>query len=196
MIDWNVVVTVQGSYTEALDVLRRFGDVSRTSFFNVLLLQVPNIEDFLDRFDEAVREAPTELSVLSRILPVTERFHFQSRDELESKAHQIALGWSASLAGKSFHVRMHRRGFKGRIHKTEQEQQLGAALLEHLEARGAPARLDFDDPDAVLAIETVGSEAGLSLWQRADLERHPSLRRSLGLEEKARSKELEAPQDA
>lgn len=44
---------------------------------------------------------------------------------------------------------------------------------EALEARGTPARIDFSDPDAILAVETVGQRAGLSLWSREVIARHP-----------------------
>lgn len=51
----------------------------------------------------------------------------------------------------------------------------GGFLLEALEARVAPARIDFSDPNAILAVETVGQRAGLSLWSRAAIARHPLL---------------------
>ena len=41
---------------------------------------------------------------------------------------------------------------------------------------GRPGRINFDDPDHVIDIETVGSRAGLSLWARDDLRCYPFLR--------------------
>jgi hypothetical protein len=70
---------------------------------------------------------------------------------------------------------MHRRGLKGRIQRTQEEQLLDRVLLEALRERGTQGRIDFEDPDAVIAVETLGDEAGLSLWKRADLERYPAL---------------------
>jgi tRNA(Ser,Leu) C12 N-acetylase TAN1 len=73
-------------------------------------------------------------------------------------------------------VRLHRRGFKGRLSTPEEERFLDDALLEALQAAGTPCSLSFDDPDAIIQIETVGNRAGLSLWTREDLARYPFLR--------------------
>ena len=42
------------------------------------------------------------------------------------------------LAGKNFHVRMHRRGFKGRISSHDEERFLDTILLEELGKIGNP----------------------------------------------------------
>jgi tRNA(Ser,Leu) C12 N-acetylase TAN1 len=44
-----------------------------------------------------------------------------------------------------------------------------------LEMAGAEGEITFEDPDAILALETVGTRAGLSLWTREDLQRYPLL---------------------
>jgi tRNA(Ser,Leu) C12 N-acetylase TAN1 len=33
----------------------------------------------------------------------------------------------------------------------------------------------FDDPDAILSVDTVGDRAGLALWTREELRRYPFL---------------------
>jgi len=43
------------------------------------------------------------------------------------------------LAGKSFHVRLHRRGFKGRLSTAKEERFLDEALLDALDVLGHPA---------------------------------------------------------
>jgi tRNA(Ser,Leu) C12 N-acetylase TAN1 len=80
------------------------------------------------------------------------------------------------LKGKSFHVRMHRRGFKGKISTVEEERMLNEVILKALEDLGMPGRLNFDDPDAIVAVETLGQHAGFSLWTREDLKQYPFLR--------------------
>ena len=55
------------------------------------------------------------------------------------------------------------------------EQFLAGLILESLEKRGEPGHVTFEDPDAVLAVETVGGRAGLSLWNREERERYPFL---------------------
>jgi tRNA(Ser,Leu) C12 N-acetylase TAN1 len=57
-----------------------------------------------------------------------------------------------------------------------EERFLDDALLDALEAAGTPGRIAFDDPDAVIDVETVGNRTGMSFWTRADLERYPFLK--------------------
>jgi tRNA(Ser,Leu) C12 N-acetylase TAN1 len=84
--------------------------------------------------------------------------------------------WLPELAGKSFHVRMHRRGFKGRISSQHEERFLDEILLTSLDKHGAPGRISFDDPDVIIDLETIGQRAGLSMWTRAQRLRYPLLK--------------------
>ncbi len=86
------------------------------------------------------------------------------------------LGAVYTTECKSFHVRMHRRGFKGRISSHDEERFLDKILLEELGRMGNPGHITFEDPDAILVVETVGQQAGLSCWNREDLQRYPLLR--------------------
>jgi tRNA(Ser,Leu) C12 N-acetylase TAN1 len=88
----------------------------------------------------------------------------------------VVLKWVAQLAGKRFHVRMHRRGMKGRLSSQAEERHLSEVLLAALEEAGTPGRVAFEDPDAVVAVETVGAGAGLSLWSREALHQYPFLK--------------------
>lgn len=49
-------------------------------------------------------------------------------------------------------------------------------LLQAASGSGTPARICFQDPDLVVAIETVGPQAGVALLSREDLTRHPLVR--------------------
>lgn len=177
MSDWNVVVSVrEGSYVRACKILEKFGPVSRTEFFNVLVMKVHDIESVLDELKTWMLETPERLSFLTRLVPVTHTFVFQSPLEFEVKAKEAALSWVHQLAGKAFHVRMRRRGFKGRLSSAEEERFLDNVLLEALETAKTPGRITFDNPDVVIAVETVGSRAGLSLWTAEDLKTYPFIR--------------------
>ncbi len=73
--------------------------------------------------------------------------------------------------------------WRSRIHGTthdlrtpDVERFLDEALLEALRQTGAPGAVSFSDPDAVIAIDTIDDRAGLGLWRREDLARHPLLR--------------------
>jgi tRNA(Ser,Leu) C12 N-acetylase TAN1 len=97
-------------------------------------------------------------------------------DELKRKAEEIVLQWVPALGGRSFHVRLRRRGGRHEIHAHEIERYLDEALIDALAQTGSPGKISFTDPDAVIAIDTVDDCAGLALWTREDLMRHRLLR--------------------
>lgn len=177
MSHWNVVVNVRGrgDFSAAKRLLRSVGDVERSEFYNVLLMEVPEPREVLEALAERERRQPGRLALLSRVTPVTRTFSFQSAPEFDTRAREALTDLVPSLAGKSFHVRLHRRGFRGRLSSVEEEQALDAFLLEQLRLAGTPGSISFEHPDAVVVIETVGPRAGVALETREDLERHPFL---------------------
>jgi len=161
MHDWNVVVSVHAEgFRGAFRLLKGWGEVAKTDFFNVLVLRVEDTARFMEGLRCRVEEEPGTLNFLGRAVPVTRTFDFRNAEEFEARAKETALLWAEDLRGKSFHVRMRRRGFKGRLSSQEEEQFVAGALLEALEKAGSPGRITFDDPDAVLAVETVGPGRG------------------------------------
>jgi len=170
--DWNVVVTLpENTYREARRLLAKWGKVRRTGYFNVLALKVPDAIRFLGEFVEAVRETPGILNIVSHVMPAQAVFDFQTSAEFEKLARQVVLGWIDRLANKRFHVRLHRRGLKGVLSTPAEERFLDEALLVALHAMGASGQIGFDDPDAMIQIETIDGRAGLSLWTREDLQK-------------------------
>jgi tRNA(Ser,Leu) C12 N-acetylase TAN1 len=177
MKDWNVVVSVcEGHFPQACKLLEQYGLVEKTDFFNVLVMKVDDLRALLDALRKRMVEDPESLSCVSRLVPVTHTFTFQSPEEFEAKAKETVLTWVPELAGRSFHVRMRRRGFKGRLSSAEEERFLDDILLAALEKAGTIGRVSFEKPDVVIALETVGPKAGLSLWERLDMERYLFLR--------------------
>jgi hypothetical protein len=49
---------------------------------------------------------------ISRVAPATRSFEFHSAKDFVEKVTPIIYEWSASLAGRTFHIRLHRRGAK------------------------------------------------------------------------------------
>jgi len=171
--DWNVVVTVsEQSFREAVRLLRRWGTARRTDYYNVLAMKVGNADAFLADFAAAVADSPDILNFVSHVVPAHETFDFHTAEEFEARAGAIALGWAPKLHGRSFHVRLHRRGLKGVLSTPREERFLDEALLAALEGVG---RIDFEDPDFVVQVETVNGRAGMSLWTRDELRRCPFL---------------------
>jgi tRNA(Ser,Leu) C12 N-acetylase TAN1 len=175
---WNVVVTLApDGYRDAVRILRNFGEISRTAFRDVLVMRVElDIREFQERLHELLRNDKTLENSVSRIIPATARFSFASAAEFRAKLKEAVRPWADELAGKTFHVRMHRRGFHGELQSQVEERAIGDFLLKCLEEHQCSAHVEFDDPDVVVAVETVGEEAGVSRWSRADLERYELLR--------------------
>ena len=177
MKDWNVVVTAKtDAWKQARRFIARFGTVARSDFYNVMLLRVDDMDWFLTHFATAVGDAGIAAHGIAHVFPARTTFSFATREEFESKAREAAVAIAPQLAGKRFYTRMHRRGFKGRISSHDEERMLDSAILDALVATGKPGEIAFDEPDAVIDIESVGNQAGLSLWTNEDLERYPFLR--------------------
>jgi tRNA(Ser,Leu) C12 N-acetylase TAN1 len=175
-IDWNAVATTYPeAYGQARSLLSRYGEVATTGYFNVLLITVASVSEFLARLEAATRDDATLLNAVSRLVPSEASFRFQSPEEFEDKARQAVDPMVARLAGRRFHVRIHRRGFKGRLSSQAEEQFLDHYLLERLEQAGTPGSITFDDPDAIVTVETVGQEAGIACWSREQQARYPFL---------------------
>jgi len=180
MRDWNVVVTARDKgyiLTKKLLEEINLGPFAPTDFYNVIVMKVDDPCRFLEKIEEIRARSPGAFSHgVSRLVPAQHVFNFQSLEEFEGKAREIALTWVPALAGKSFHVRLHRRGFKGRLSTLEEERFLDDTLLDALQCAETPGSLAFDDPDLVIQIETVGNRAGMSLWNREELARYSFLR--------------------
>ena len=176
MGEWNVIATAhENGFRRCRELLQRFGPVAGTRYFNVLVLLADDILLMLETLRLQAAAHPETFSALSRVIPVTQRFNFQSPENFEDGARRIAGRLAPQLAGKGFHVRMHRRGFKGRLSSPEVERLLDDVIQAQLEKAGTPGRINFDRPDAIMAVETLGTEGGLSLWTRAELDAYPFL---------------------
>jgi tRNA(Ser,Leu) C12 N-acetylase TAN1 len=174
MSDWNVVVSLRGDcYKRARRLLEQFGTVNRTDYYNVLALKVGDVRGFLNALRQALEPDPALRTCLTRVIPATHVFTFQSVEEFEARAREAAARFAPELAGKSFYVRLHRRGFRGRLGSQREERQLADFLLAALTRAGTPGRITFTDPDVVVVVETIGPRAGMALVTRADLGQYP-----------------------
>lgn len=178
MKDWNVIVTVTDrfAYRHARRRLRQFGTIESTPFHNVLVMQVADGGALLAALAEMLREDVSLLNDISRLVPAQVTFEFETKEEFERQASAVVLDWASRLAGGTFHIRLHRRGLGDQLASPAEEKLLDETLLQRLADTGRPGRINFDDPDHVIDIETVGNRAGLSLWSRDDLRRYPFLR--------------------
>ena len=180
MIDWNVVIQVhEHSFSRAYLLFEKFGAVFQSDFEDILLMKVASIPDFLAAFKARMAEDPSLEVVASRIVPVTTTFSFQSQPEFETRAKAVVSQWLPRLAGKKFYVRMHRQGLKDRLDRQQEETFLDLAIIEELAKIGKPGQISFIEPDAIIAVETISQQAGLSYWTRQDLQQYPWLKLDL-----------------
>ena len=177
MKDWNVVVSIyQDGFRRAFRALEAFGRVERSPYHNVLVMTVQDPMALLEAVERRTEQSPALYDAISRVAPAICNFEFGSLDEFQTRAKSIVLEWLPRLAGRSFHVRFHRRGPRHDLRTQDIERFLDDALLDALQQAGTPGRISFSDPDAVIAIDTIDDRAGLSFWTREDLKRHRLLR--------------------
>jgi tRNA(Ser,Leu) C12 N-acetylase TAN1 len=177
MKNWNLVITVfQDGFRRAFRALAEFGPVDRSPYHNVLLMAVEAPLALLEAIEQRAAETPALYDAISRVAPATHSFEFGSAAEFDERAKSAVMEWVPRLAGRSFHVRLHRRGLRHDLRSPDAERHLDDALLEALQRAGTPGSISFTDPDAVIAIDTIDDRAGIALWTREDLARHPLLR--------------------
>ncbi len=173
---WNLVATTaEGKYTQALKFLAPFGIVKTTSYHNVVMMLVHDILELMTLLAKEWQTQDGRLLLLQRVVPVTHTFNYSDRAWFVRRAQEVILDWIHRLTGLTFHVLIHRRGFKDMLSSVEEEQILNAAIIEATEKTGQRAIVSQDDPDAFIAVETIGNNAGMSLWLREDLQRYPFL---------------------
>lgn len=177
MKNWNIVATVaENCFKEGFALLSNYGHVNKTPFFNVLTLKVENTDAFLESFLQDMQADPFYKQVFCRVIPCTHCFFFQTVEAFEEKAKQCIQLLLPQMAHRSFHVRMHRRGFHGTIKSQDEAGLLGDYLDEQLRAQGAEGKVTFNDPDVILDVEIVAQQAGLALWSREQRKRYPFLK--------------------
>jgi tRNA(Ser,Leu) C12 N-acetylase TAN1 len=139
-------------------------------------MKVEDVRGFLETFREW-RDIYADLAeAVVRVAPVTYKFGFASAAEFEAQAKAGILEFVPRLQGRRFHVRVHRHGPQATQSASATERLLGSILCDSLREAGAGGHVDFENPDAILDVETIGNEAGMALWTREDLDRYPFLK--------------------
>ena len=176
-MEWNVVVSIyQDGFTRALRALEKFGPVERSPYYNLLVMKLDDAVALLEPVERLTEQNPSLYDAISRVAPAMCCFEFHSAEEFRERAKSIVLGWVPRLAGRTFHVRLHRRGAKHELSAHETERDLNETIVRATALSGNSAKVSFTEPDAVVAIDTVDDRAGISLWTREDLARHRLLR--------------------
>lgn len=177
-MEWNgIAIPGDGCFRDAWRFLEAFAEVRKTNYLNVLALRFEApVRDLLDEVERAMKDDPGAQALVARLAPCEDTFTFVDPPDFDVRAREAVLARADAVAGRSFHVRVHRRGFKKGFDRLAREKRLGEALLDAATARGTPSKIAYDDAEAVVAIETVDGRAGLSVWTRDDLAKYPLLR--------------------
>ena len=175
--DWNTIVTIyQHGFRRAIRALQAIGPTDRTAYYNVLVMKSDDPVAALETIQRLTEERPALYDAIARVAPAQFMFDFQSSQEFTKLAESFLLGFVPKLVGRSFHVRLHRRGSKLDLRTSEAEHVFDDFIVAATGKLGAPARITFAEPDAVIVIDTVDDRAGVAMWTREDLLRHRLLR--------------------
>jgi tRNA(Ser,Leu) C12 N-acetylase TAN1 len=174
--EWNVLATsIEGARPVLLAGLRRRGIFRGGGYRNVAIGRVADVPGFLAALSDDVARDATLAAALARVVPVARTLRLDADDPLAS-LQAVVEELHPHVAGRSFFVRLERRGLRDSLHSTEVERTLGAALWRILEAGGHTPRVTFTDPDVIVAIETLGERAGVALVDRALRAAYPFVR--------------------
>jgi tRNA(Ser,Leu) C12 N-acetylase TAN1 len=175
--DWNIIVTIyQQGFRRALRALEGIGSTERSPYHNVLVMKVDDPIMMLDTIETLTNERPALYDAIARVAPAMRTFEFQSTERFKEAAKAIMLEWLPNLMGRSFHVRVHKRGSKLDLRTPDAEHLFNDDIVAATSKAGPPAHVSFTDPDAVIVIDTVDDRAGVAIWTRGDLVRHRLLR--------------------
>jgi hypothetical protein len=175
--DWNVIVTIyQQGFRRALHALQDIGPTERSSYHNVLVMKVDSPMAILEAIERLTDERPALYDAIARVAPAMHTLQFRSTEAFKDGATSILLAWVPNLTGRTFHVRLHRRGPKLELRTQDAERFFNNTIVDATTKVGMPARISFADPDAELVIDTIDDRAGIAMWTREDLARHRLLR--------------------
>ena len=174
-MEWNVIVTVlpgAGHEHQLLGALARFGRFRATAFRDVCIGRVADVGEFLQAIRLAAEANKPWTARLGRVIPVEATFSF-TVETLGECLKRAATPFVERMTSGSFHVRLERRGFEGRIRSQSVEREVAAHLFAIAAEQGKTLRTDFDDPDYIVVAETLGGECGVALLTRDLRSRFP-----------------------
>ena len=168
-LDWNLVVTAYGGRRhDLIHALRPIVRLRRAGYSEVHGRPHRRRGRVPRRDRGARRRGPLRAEVLARVVPVVAHVRRSRRPGSKPSSSPRRRRSLDALAGRSFHVRVERRGHRERRRsRIMLERGLGTALVEALRARGVTPHVTFDDPDLIVAVELIGAVGGIGLVSRA-----------------------------
>lgn len=168
---WNVLaIASRGETGKALALLGRIGRFRTGGYPQVLLGNVARpggCDDLLAGIRELEKEPEQYAGIVDRLQPVERAVSFPRDDVTETLCEHLEP-LAPRLCGKTFYVRAHLRGLKGRIEHPAVERALGEFLWEFASRAGAAPSVGFRDPDFVVVVEVVGRRVGYGFLGRTE----------------------------
>ncbi len=172
---WNVLITVRpgpGRWRELLGALAGLGRFRPTAFRDVCVGEVADLKAFLEALRGAQADAKPWFAHLGRVIPAETTFAF-TPETLAEQFKRASEPFLERMRSGSFHVRLERRGLEGKVPSPAIEREVAEHLYALAERQGKAMRTAFEDPDYVVAGETVGGECGVALLTRELRARFP-----------------------
>jgi adenylyl- and sulfurtransferase ThiI len=166
------VTTPPGEERDLLPALRRFGEFTHSEFKGILIGRVEDTSQFLQAIQLAAETGAAWRQHLLRVLPMERVFSFTPQT-LEEQLREAVTPFVQRMTSGAFHVRLERRGHKGKIVSPEVEQRLGDYVMEIAKQQNKILSVSFHDSDYVIAAETIGNQCGVTLVTRRLRERYP-----------------------
>ena len=174
---WNVLVTsLEGQRESLLRALREFARFRRGGFPNVLVATVEQPREFIAGLGAACDTSPILRTSIGKAVPIDHTLRFASPETFRDEVAAALEPMADRLRGRTFYVRIFRRGFRGLIDSTRFEGELGAHLVAALQARGEHPKVRFADADVAVVIETLHDEVGIAFVDRELREAYPFAR--------------------
>lgn len=174
---WTVLATaVEGQREALLRALRPLARFRRGGYPNVAIATVDDRPGFLDGLRAALDASPALRLSLGKVVPIDVAVRFPGPGEFVDAVMAGLEPHRERLRGRSFFVRVTRRGFRHALVTTDAEREIGARLYAWLETQGDRPAVRFTDPDVIVAIETIRDEAGIGLLTRELRAAYPFVR--------------------
>lgn len=162
-----LVLCERGFENRVLEEIENLGSFKSTGFKGVLIGEIADLEAFLNSL-----EGKPFIQV-SRVVPYEDSFYFKPEKLSEILRDRVEKYTDRFETGKTFCVRMVRRGLKGKISSRDIEREIGGYIQTFLEEKGKEPKVNLEDPDKVIIIETLGNLCLIGLISKELRQKHP-----------------------